>query len=82
MLAIIVQPLAGAVYDRIGIHRTLPAFLGLTVVALAASISLVLLGVFADFGYFDEGFVVLATVVVMIAIVACLPSGASCYPER
>lgn len=30
--AIVIQPLSGAVYDRIGIRRTLPVFLGITAV--------------------------------------------------
>lgn len=33
-LAIVVQPLSGAVYDRLGIRRTLPLFLGFAVVGL------------------------------------------------
>lgn len=33
-LAILVQPLSGAVYDRLGIRRTLPLFLGFAVIGL------------------------------------------------
>lgn len=35
-LAILVQPLSGAVYDRLGIRRTLPLFLGFAIAGLVA----------------------------------------------
>lgn len=128
-LGILIQPMAGSVYDEWGIRRTLPAFLGVAAIGLVALpladgiVSIVavtvplacmmsniavtmpyltrilpeeiqgtglgilrtaymllgatspfLFGLLADFGYFDEGFRVLAgAVVVMVLVVLRLP---------
>lgn len=129
-LGIVVQPVAGTVYDWLGIRRTLPMFLSVTLTGLVllpfaegfwqiAGVTILLgammsniavtmpyltnilpseiqgtglgilrtsymvlgatspflFGVFADFGYFNEGFFVLAgLVIVMIILVLQLPS--------